>query len=388
MPSILRPLSAGVLAGLAVLGAAGAVGAQPAPPSPASPPTTTPPVTTPPVSGNPGANTWSVSPTGKDPANPSERPNFTYELTPGATLQDKVTVWNYSDSVRSFDVYARDAFNTSNGGIDLLRRDQESKDAGGWVKFSQERVTVPGKAGAVVPISIAVPADASPGDHDAGIVASLATEDVVGTGERQVKVEHRVGLRLYVRVAGPATPALVIDDVDSTYQAGAAPVGKGRVSVTYTVHNTGNIRLAAHQALTVKGPFGWSLAERTPSNVTELLPGSSRQYTETFDDISPAGRVTAEVMLAPVPPPAIKSAMPAIDPTVRSATAWAVPWALLVLLVLLVVARMVYRRFRSSRARTSPPTAAPPADEGVTNGASRGTDADSLALSGASGEPG
>lgn len=352
---LLAALLAGLLGG--ALGAPAAV-AQPTP-EPASPTTTAAPAATPPVSGNPGANTWSVSPTGKDPTNPSERPNFTYELQPGATLDDSVTVWNYSEVERTFDVYARDAFNTESGGIDLLKKDKQSTDAGAWVSFAKERVIVPGKAGVAVPISISVPADATPGDHDAGIVASLVTHDA-GAGDKKVFVEHRVGVRLYVRVTGPAAPALVIDDMHTTYVGAAAPLGKGRVEVTYSVRNAGNIRLEARQVLTVTGPFGWSLAEREPDDVAELLPGAARSYTATFDDISPAGRVTADVELTPVPPPANTLAVPDLEPIARSSASWAIPWTLLLLLAALLVLRSGFRRLRAVRRRgRADPVAAP-----------------------------
>ena len=52
----------------------------------------------------------------------------------------------------------------------------------------------------MLPISVAVPDDAVPGDHPAGIVVALSKE---GDG---VTVTHRVGVRLHLQVTGEITP--------------------------------------------------------------------------------------------------------------------------------------------------------------------------------------
>jgi hypothetical protein len=318
-------------------------------PSAGAPPTTAPRTqdgTAPPIGDDPSANTWAVSPTGGDATNPAERSNFSYDVAPGSTIQDKVTLWNNGNFERTFDIYARDAYNTDNGGIDLLTKEQGSKDLGSWVKLERELVTIPPHKGLVIPFTLTVPADAVPGDHDAGIVASLATS----TGAAQntgVSVEHRVGVRMYTRVTGPLTPALVIEDVDSSYHGGNGFSGGGGVDVTYTVRNTGNVRLKAHQTLSASGLLGWPLAERTPPDVNELLPGAEAAYTQHFDDIALAGRVTTDITITPFAPSVSEKGLPPLEPTTRSTSTWAVPWKLLLALAVVLGAWWGRRRWKA-----------------------------------------
>jgi len=322
-------------------------------PTPA-PPSTVPDTqdgTAPAVSDDPSANTWAVSPTGGDATNPAERSNFSYDVAPGSTLQDKVTLWNNGNFERTFDIYARDAFNTDNGGIDLLTREQGSRDLGSWVKLDRELVTIPAHKGIVIPFTLTVPADAVPGDHDAGIVASLSTAAGASAGTG-VRVEHRVGVRMYTRVAGPLTPALVLEDVDSSYQGGNGISGGGGVDVTYTVRNTGNVRLKARQALGATGLFGWPLAERTPPDVNELLPGAQASYTQHFDNIALAGRVTTEITITPYSPTVSEKGLPPLEPTSRSTSTWAVPWKLLLVLAVLGTLWIGRRKLKARRTRS------------------------------------
>ena len=109
--------------------------------------TTRSPGATAPTAKGPARNEWALTPTGDNPAEPGSRPNLSYELAPGATVHDSVTVWNYSDQQLAFRIYARDAFNTPSGGFDLLRRDQDSTDAGSWITLEQNSMIVPPHSG-------------------------------------------------------------------------------------------------------------------------------------------------------------------------------------------------------------------------------------------------
>src|SRR6185436_1124116 len=147
-----------------------------------------------PTAKGPAKNEWALTPTGDNPAEPGSRPNLSYELAPGASVQDSVTVWNYSDQQLAFRIYARDAFNTPSGGYDLLRRDQDSTDAGSWISIEQNSMIVPPHSGIASGITITVPPGASPGDHAAGIVAAIESS-ATGDADNAVLVEHRAGSR-------------------------------------------------------------------------------------------------------------------------------------------------------------------------------------------------
>src|SRR4051812_48830414 len=162
-----------------------------------------------------------------------------YQVEPGQVVTDRVAVVNGTDKPKTFYLYAADAYNTSgSGGYALRMRDEARKDAGGWVTLPAPKVTIPGHNAALVPLQVAVPADAEPGDHGAGIIA----EEVVARPKASqsgagVSYVHRVAARAYIRVAGPVHPKLQISSIQVSDDKPLLPgiTGKGGAVITYTV---------------------------------------------------------------------------------------------------------------------------------------------------------
>ena len=296
-------------------------------------------------------NSWALTPTGTDPSQPGSRSNLSYSLAPGATLDDSVTLWNYGNVPLTFDVYATDAINNREGGFTLRAAGEASTDAGVWVKVGIGNITLPAETSVTIPVTVSVPADATPGDHTAGIVASSKTPANDGSGN-QVLLDRRVGTRVYVRVAGPVNPQLEVTSVDTTYHGGLNPLD-GTVDVEYRVRNTGNVRLGARQLVEVNDLFGTAASKRLPP-IRELLPGNTAVVRASFTGVAATLRVSADVEIAPiaasngtdVEPPAAFS---------RSASAWAIPWLLLLVVAVLVLAGWWYARRRRRRQASSAP---------------------------------
>ncbi|TGJ94378.1 hypothetical protein DLJ96_19990, partial [Actinotalea fermentans ATCC 43279 = JCM 9966 = DSM 3133] len=79
------------------------------------------------------------------------------------------------------DVYASDGVVTADGQFDLLPAGATPVDGGAWITLGEgdtagptQRVEVAAESSVTVPFTVAVPADATPGDHPAGVVAALA----------------------------------------------------------------------------------------------------------------------------------------------------------------------------------------------------------------------
>lgn len=357
-----RPLAAALRAAFVVLMPALALTAGPAAaqlvPGTGAPSTSSPmgtaPAPAPAAGSDPTRDTWAVSPGGAENGGPSTRPNFTYDLAPGATIRDAATIWNYSDLQRTFRIYAQDAFTTESGGVDLRTADQPPTDVGSWVAFDTPSITVPPRSGMTVPLTITVPSDATPGDHSGGVVASLLTGAPETAGRDQVvMIDHRVGLRLYLRVTGALTPALTIEDLQTVYDR-SGPLGSGDVVVTYTVRNTGNVRLRARQLITVQGPFGWELGRLAAADLPELLPGGSLRRSERLTGIPPAVQLTTAVTLTPAEVAGRSEDAAGVAPVVASSTVWALPWLVAVALVVLAGGIEAVRRWRGLRPRPAP----------------------------------
>jgi hypothetical protein len=322
-----RLVSLAVLVGLVVAAPASAVGSAPSQ-----------------VDG-PGSVSWSVTPA--TVAGTPDRPNFVLEAAQGEVLRDALVVENLGSVNLVLGVYASDAFNTPNGGIDLLAADEEPVDLGSWIRPESSSITVPAQASVEVPFTIEVPEDAAPGDHAGGIVTSLrVTED--GPAGNRVQVERRLGTRIYVRVDGELRPELTFTELSATYDGTANPFAPGAMELTYRVENTGNVRLRATRGATVSPSWGPS-ASVEAGDMAELLPGNSIELTQTVPGVWPGWSTRSQVELVPYEPSGETTT------TVRTAIARTssslVPWPQVVAAVLLLLAAAAWfvARRRSRR---------------------------------------
>ena len=114
-------------------------------------------------------------------------------------MQEHLLVRNLSTTAVTFQLTAADGYFTSNGRFNMLTSDRSSTDAGTWITM-QDSVRVASGADAIVPFTVTVPENATPGDHPAGVAAG------VRSGKGEVGVESRVGFRVMTRVKRRAQP--------------------------------------------------------------------------------------------------------------------------------------------------------------------------------------
>ncbi|MCL2091220.1 MAG: hypothetical protein FWH11_08375 [Micrococcales bacterium] len=290
--------------------------------------------------------TFGIAPAQATVADP--RSFVTIGASPGATINENVAILNQSDFPLPLAVYASEAVNDKKDGSLTLANRDELVDAGTWVTLEVDSVEVPaqspqtGIGKVIVPFTLHIPDDAEPGDHVAAVVASLTSTGEGADGTPDLELEQRVGLRVYVTVAGPTKPGLTVTDLHTTYDPGPVwgLLGQGRTTVTYTVRNTGNVRLRVEPGTKVAGPFGLLPATADGAPVAELLPRGEVEQTVVVDGVWPLVRST--VTVTAVPGTAPDGAPVTLDPVVVSQGLWTVPW--LWLLVLLVVVVVLTRR--------------------------------------------
>jgi hypothetical protein len=279
--------------------------------------------------------TWAVQPA--DEHGPDGRRWIEHTLDPGRVMTERLAVRNFSDRAAAFSLKAADGYLTDNGRFNMLASGRASVDGGTWIKV-QEHVTVGANETKVVPFTITVPRDATPGDHPAGIAATITSTG--GT----VAVESRVGFRVMLRASGTITAALALDDLTATYRHSWNPFAAGTIHIGYTTTNKGNAAATGTGRVTAAGPFG--LAERrAPARIEQLLPGGSRKLEARVGGVWALGPLRTTVELTP-------SATGGAEfrPASAAESVWTVPWPQLVLaavLVALVLAlRIVTRRRR------------------------------------------
>lgn len=224
---------------------------------------------------------WSVYPVSSDLAS---RPYFHLSADPGTTLKDKVTVANKTGTPLTFRLYAADAYNTArDGGFAVRTSKEKQRGVGAWAKPAKSRVTVPAHGSVTVPFTIRVPEGAEPGDHPGALVALDERIDG-GSGAVEVGVQRAVGARIYLRVGGPTVPAVAVEDVRVTHHQPLVPgMGDSTATVSYTLHNTGNVTLNPKVELKAEGLFGRTLLARDLAEVpSELLPGQRVKLSEPW----------------------------------------------------------------------------------------------------------
>ncbi|GAB3056342.1 hypothetical protein GCM10027053_17010 [Intrasporangium mesophilum] len=292
------------------------------------------------------------------PATPrgiDQRAFFSYGLVPGATAFDHVALVNYSDRPLVLGIAPADALNTNEGGFAVQPTGEQPHDLGAWItiKGGNKAVTVPGRSrsGApgrvILPVTISVPKNADPGDHGAAVVAILTTMSKNPQGQN-VKLEQRVAARVYVTVAGDVKPGLMVSELHVDYRAPVLPWQSGDATVTYTVVNSGNVRMGFDPAIRVAGPFGLGSQTVDLDPVAELLPHNSQTFTQKVTGVWPTlwagARVTA------TPQAAVAAAKPNLGQVTESRGFAALAWWLVILILvgLGLLGRMLSRRLRPS----------------------------------------
>lgn len=225
------------------------------------------------------------------------RPFFYAAGTSGTVLEDRLALANTSDRERTITLRGADAYNTADGAF-AVRSAKESTGAGLWISFGTgTTVKVPARTRAVVPFTVTVPPGSPPGDHPAAVVATESGREV--------------GVRVHLRVGGPALAALTVEDV--------AVRGKGAAArVAYTLVNRGNVALTPELSITAEGTFGKVAGRSIRTLPVEVLPGQRVELTEPWPGAPVFDRVA--LTLAVTAPGGARAT--------GSASAWFVPWGI------------------------------------------------------------
>jgi hypothetical protein len=277
----------------------------------------------------------------------TSRSAFSYSATPGARMADYLVIRNYADAPVTLQTYAGDAFNGPTGAYDVLRRSSKSKGLGAWIQLDRSSVTIAGRSLVVIPFRVALPANAEPGDHEAGIVAAIITQELRSNGSK-VMVEERVGARVHVRVSGTLHPQLVVRKLKTSYHGSPNPFGSGSATVTYEIANVGNVSFSATQSLHVHSLLGGGASTPKLAAIPELIPGNTIKETVQVSDVWPGVRLNAGVTLIPAPSPQFP--IPTLAPIRASHSSWAMPWMLLLFILLAAALAWYLRRRRQAKA--------------------------------------
>ena len=307
---------------------------------------------------------WSVQPgtqSGRD-----GRLAFAYGVNPGTQIDDFVVISNVGSQAQTFNVYGTDAVTqTDTGAFGLLPANTKPKDIGSWITTKTNKVTVAAGQIAVVPFEILVPSDATPGDHTAGVIASVST---AAPGKKNgIGIDQRVAARVYLRVAGQPISKVSATGAVVGFGPSWNPFGGGNATIDYDVRNGGNVREDVAQTVTLTAPFGIQLAKIRTKPVANLLPGDATHVHAAVSGIPPLFLLFADIKLTPSAPtdlvdqwqlrdqngvPLPKLEEPKFSPVSSNALTLAVSWTLLAIVIVLVaLIYLISRYVRTTRER-------------------------------------
>ncbi|WP_395242765.1 hypothetical protein ACGGZK_11330 [Agromyces sp. MMS24-K17] len=324
-----RPITARI--GLPVAGILGAIILSAAPAQPAVAVDPSDPVS------------WSVR--AADADGPDGRSRIAVELDPGEASTERIAVSNLGGGPVTFRLAAADGYTTPSGRFDTLPSEQPSADAGNWINLPDSISVEPGET-VIVPVEIVVPIDAEPGDHSAGVTASVLR---AGTGDgNDLAVESRVGVRVDTRVTGELRPALSVRAPVSDYEINWNPFEPGSASVSAVLANDGNVRLHVSGSATIAGDSA-PLAGHD-GHAIELLPGEHREVRVDLTSIWPVVFAVADLRVAPTVVQRDGTTTP-IAATTTAIQVWAIPAPQLIVSLGLasVIFGLVGNRRRSRR---------------------------------------
>lgn len=287
--------------------------------------------------------TWAVKPATESGSD--GRTWIELELDPGTTATEYLEVKNFSSRSVTFSIQAADGYFTETGRFNMLPASEPSEDAGLWIE-APSSVEVDADGAAVVPFTVTVPDNATPGDHAAGIAVAIASTGTDGEGN-PVTVDSRVGFRVMTRVTGDYLPAMATS-VATHYVPSWNPFSPGEVVIDYSVENTGNTRIAVDPAVVVSAPFGLTIAHLDLERIDELAPGEVRTSSARVEGAWPLVWLAAR--LDATGDSILDDASTPVELTGTSSTSVAaVPWPQLIVVV--AAAALVFLWARERRRR-------------------------------------
>ena len=211
---------------------------------------------------------------------------FSHQLAPGAVLDDAALVINSGEVAVSLKLYAADGITAVNAGTAFAKRGKTSTGASlgtsQWLSFTvTEFALAPGQE-IVVPFTITVPADATPGHHVAGLVveAPPGEQEVTGvngdesSGQFAAVVVQQAAVAVVIYVAGPHVAGLEITGTCLKIQT--------ELGATFevAVRNTGNIIVKGEGSHLIMDRNGEELTS-APLKLGAVLPGDETYFQFT-----------------------------------------------------------------------------------------------------------
>lgn len=273
-------------------------------------------------------------------------PVMTLSANPGQVIKTQISIRDISSSNLLVKGQVNDFVAAGEDGTPKILMDSNDVDPysiKGWVAPIADMVLVP-KQIKNLPVTINVPADASPGGHYGVIRFTATPPDVKGSG---VSLSASLGSLMLINVSGNVkegleTASFTVSHGDKT----GSMFESGPLTFTQRIKNTGNTHEQPIGQVVVKNMFGKTVgATNVNQPPRNILPASIRKFSQPFDSTVIGnkklfGRYTAEMTLT----------YGAKKQTLTSTVSfWIIPWRLIIGAVIVLIAAFFVFRFLLQR---------------------------------------
>jgi hypothetical protein len=235
-----------------------------------------------------GKVSFGIRPTKAHEGIPESFSYFIHTLTPGTRVSDAALVINKGEVPITLKLYAADAVTAINGGTAFADEGEEKNGVADWLSPSVGKLSLQPGEERVVPFTIKVPLDASPGQHVAGLVLEAVSDNAESANgsvhpQLMVNVVRRAGVAVLIDVPGPHVAGLEITGICLRQQD-----GDDGATFEYAVRNTGNVYVRGQGSLAIGVSGGMKLAS-IPIEMDAVLAGDATHFQVTHPVLLPDG---------------------------------------------------------------------------------------------------
>lgn len=248
------------------------------------------------------------------------RAHFTYDSRPDVIIQDSLHVKNTGTVRGTVNIYPADAVTSDKSGEAFPTNSDLRREVGGWIKMSNQHVTLNPGQSQDISFSLRIPAHVRPGDHAGGIIADepdrqiSSSQGTLHASSMKVHTREIIGVRIYL--PGPRVQKLNATDIVYSTEGGYQSVKIGLTNTgTQFLYPAGSLRVtdaAGQQLQNVPLKMGAFLAQTSihyPVYIhhTALKPGT---YTAILNLKYEGGNILHYVASFVVPMPQLPKSNP------------------------------------------------------------------------------
>lgn len=199
-------------------------------------------------------------------------PSLEYSTAKGQTIESRVKLLNNENRTLTLTPSTANFGAKDETGEPDFAFDAPTADLAAWIKIDLEPVTLDPGETKEIPFTIAVPADAEPGGHYAGIF--FASGGTASSGG-QIGVQSKLGSLVILTVEGNIREQAAISKVTLD---GPTSMSRPPVDFNIRVKNSGNVHIKPKGKVTILNMFGGEVDTLTLPQEKNVLPGQTRLF--------------------------------------------------------------------------------------------------------------